>query len=101
MIPRYLFYLMPYYFIAIGAARNLVPKEIDYRKVSVIAIVLIILVSIPYFSSYYTASSKNDWRSFSQSHESETQIGDYVVAMPGYMLLLLDYYYDSEADWVI
>lgn len=100
MSPRYLLYLLPCYFVAIGAAFNLIPKEIDYKKIAVVAIILIILVSIPYFSSYYTTYCKNDWRGFSQYLSSETQPGDYVVAMPGYMTLPLDYYYDSTADGV-
>lgn len=100
MSPRYLLYLLPLYFIAIGAAFNLIPKEIDYKKVAVVVIILIILVGIPYFSSYYTTYSKNDWRIFSQDLSSKTSLGDYVVAMPGYMTLPLDYYYDSNADGV-
>lgn len=100
MSPRYLLYLLPFYFIAIGAAFNLIPKEINYKKVAVVVIILIILVGIPYFSSYYTTYSKNDWRGFSQSLSSATSPGDYVVAMPGYMTLPLDYYYDSNADGV-
>ena len=57
-----------------------------------------VLVGIPYFTSYYTTYSKNDWRGFSEYLTAETQNGDYVVVLPGYMPLPLDYYYDSKKD---
>ena len=98
MSPRYLIFVLPFYFVAIGTAFNLIPKEVDAKKVAVIAIILIGLVSIPYFTSYYTTYSKNDWRGFSEYLTAETQNGDYVVVLPGYMTLPLDYYYDSTKD---
>ncbi len=98
MSPRYLIFVLPFYFTAIGAAFNFLPKDIDAKKIAVIAIILIGLVSIPYFTSYYTTYSKNDWRGFSEYLTAETQDGDYVVVMPGYMTLPLNYYYDSTTD---
>lgn len=101
MSPRYLIYILPFYFTAIGAAFGFVPKDIDYRKVAAVAMAVLFIVSIPYFTAYYTSYSKNDWRGFSGALSDITEDGDYVVVMPGYMRQPLDYYYDSNIDGVI
>ncbi|MBN2734044.1 MAG: glycosyltransferase family 39 protein [Methanomicrobiaceae archaeon] len=100
MSPRYLIYILPFYFVAIAAAFGFVPRDIDYRKVAAVTMALLFVVSIPYLSGYYTNYSKNDWRGFSQQLASLTSEGDYVVVMPGYMAQPLDYYYDSSLDGV-
>ena len=65
------------------------------KKVGVILLVLICLVNLPYFTVYYTSFSKEDWRGMSQELSELTSDGDYVVTVPSYVNLPLDYYYDK------
>ena len=99
--PRHLMFILPFFFTAIGAAFTLIPKEIDYKKVGVILLVLICLVNLPYFTVYYTSFSKEDWRGMSQELSELTSDGDYVVTVPSYVNLPLDYYYDNSIDRTI
>ncbi|MDO5844314.1 MAG: glycosyltransferase family 39 protein [Methanocorpusculum sp.] len=101
MSPRYLIYILPFFFTAIASAFCFIPKEIDYKKVAVVVLVLLCLVSIPYLSSYYTSYSKEDWRGMSKIISDETNDGDYVAVMPSYMSLAFDYYYDNSTDRTI
>lgn len=101
MSPRYLIYILPFYYAAIGAATGFIPPKIDCKKVAMVALVIIALFSVPYLADYYTDYSKNDWRGFSDQLSSITDEGDYVVVMPSYIRMPLDYYYDGEADGII
>ena len=96
--PRHLMFILPFFFTAIGAAFTLIPKEINYKKVGVVLLVLICLVNLPYFTTYYTSFSKEDWRGMSQELSELTSDGDYVVTVPSYVNLPLDYYYDNSSD---
>lgn len=101
MSPRYLIFILPFWFVSIATASGIIPKDVDHRKVATIAIILIFLISVPYLSTYYTNYSKNDWRGFSETLTSITHDGDYVITCPGYMSLPLDYYYDNTTDKTI
>ena len=96
--PRHLMFILPFFFTAIGAAFTLIPNEIDYKKVGVVLLVLICLVNLPYFTTYYTSFSKEDWRGMSQELSELTSDGEYVVTVPSYVNLPLDYYYDNSSD---
>lgn len=96
--PRHLIFIIPFYFITIAAAFCLIPKTIDYRKVAVILLIILCLLNLPYLSTYYTSYSKEDWRGVSEALTDLTNDGDYVVTVPSYMSLPLDYYYNSTAD---
>lgn len=98
MNPRYLIYILPFFFTAIGSAFSTIPKEIDYKKVAVVVLILSCLISVPYLSTYYTTYSKEDWRGMANTISELTCDGDYVVVMPSYMSLAFDYYYDFKKD---
>lgn len=99
--PRHLMFILPFFFVAVGAAFTIIPKEIDYKKVGVVLLILICLVNLPYFTTYYTSYSKEDWRGMSQELNDVTTDGDYVVTIPSYVNLPLDYYYDNSSDKTI
>lgn len=101
MSPRYMIYILPFFFVSIAAAFCFIPKNIDYKKVAAAAIAVLFVISIPYFMGYYTTYTKNDWRGFSGQLSSITNEGDYVVVMPGYMAQPLDYYYSNSTDGTI
>lgn len=96
--PRHLIFILPFYFITIAAAFCLIPRTIDYQKVAVVLLIIICLLNLPYLSTYYTSYSKEDWRGMSDTLVNITDEGDYVVPVPSYMSLPLDYYYNSTAD---
>jgi len=99
--PRHLMFILPFFFAAIGVSFTLIPKEIDYKKVGVVILVLICLVNLPYFTTYYTNFSKEDWRGMNQELSGLTEDGDYVVTVPSYVNLPLDYYYDNSSDGTV
>lgn len=96
--PRYIIFILPFFVTAIAAAFTALPKEIGYKKVAVVVLVLCCLVSIPYYTAYYTSYSKEDWRGTASLITDWTNDGDYVVAVPNYMNIPFDYYYDSVSD---
>ncbi len=98
MMPRYLIYLLPFYFIGIAASYQAPFTVFPGKKVIYLFIAVIMLLSVPFLASYYTEYQKNDWRGFSTALEETTAAGDVVVAMPGYMRHPLDYYYDNATD---
>ncbi len=101
MSPRYMIYILPFFFVSIAAAFCFIPQNIDYKKVAAAAIAVLFIISIPYFMGYYTTYTKNDWRGFSGQLSSITNEGDYVVVMPGYIAQPLDYYYSNSTDGTI
>ncbi|WOF17122.1 phospholipid carrier-dependent glycosyltransferase [Methanoplanus sp. FWC-SCC4] len=98
MSPRYLIYLLPFYFMAIAGSVKYLPESYNSEKIAALAIVIILLLNLPALMPYYTTYSKNDWRGFSTALESVTNEGDKVVLLPGYMHQPFDYYYDNETD---
>ncbi len=101
MSPRYMIYILPFFFVSIAAAFCFIPQNIDYKKVAAAAIAVLFVISIPYFMGYYTTYTKNDWRGFSGQLSSITNEGDYVVVLPGYMSQPLNYYYSNSTDGTI
>ncbi len=101
MSPRYMIYILPFFFVSIAAAFCFIPQNIDYKKVAAATIAVLFIISIPYFMGYYTTYTKNDWRGFSGQLSSITNEGDYIVVMPGYMVQPLDYYYSNSTDGTI
>jgi len=98
MIPRYLIYLLPVYFIGIAASYGLIYSSYPNDRLIYALMAIFVLVSLPFFTTYYTTMQKNDWRGFSGILEETTSPGDVVVVSPGYMKQPLNYYYDNTTD---
>ncbi|MGC9436290.1 MAG: glycosyltransferase family 39 protein, partial [Methanomicrobiales archaeon] len=98
MIPRYLIYLLPIFFVGVAASCWLIHSRYPTEKVVFAFMAIFILVSLPFFTSYYTTLQKNDWRGFSGILEDTTSPGDVVVVSPGYMRQPLDYYYNNATE---
>ncbi len=77
MVPRYLIILVPVYFIGIALAYKPVFSLISNRGVVYGFVALMILLSIttPFFMSYYTQYTKEDWRGFSGQIHQVAQTG--------------------------
>lgn len=100
MVPRYLLILAPVYFIGIALAYKPAYRLISNRGIVYAFIALVILISVisPFFMSYYSSYTKEDWRGFSAKISEITTPGDAVVLVPGYMTQPLDYYYTNATD---
>lgn len=98
MSPRYMIYLLPFYFMAVSGCVLLAPRSMDMKKVAAVLIALIFVINLPALAGYYTSYSKNDWRGFATALEDSTNEGDAVVILPGYIKQPLNYYYSSSDD---
>lgn len=98
MIPRYMIFLLPVYFVGIAASYRLMYRVIQTPAVVYGLMALSILVSTPMLVSYYSGLSKDDWRGFAGRVGSVTHHGDMVVLVPGYMSQPLNYYYSNATD---
>ncbi|WP_048150037.1 glycosyltransferase family 39 protein [Methanolacinia paynteri] len=101
MSPRYMIYLLPFYFMAVSGCLLLFPKSIDMKKVAAVFIAVILVINLPALAGYYTSYSKNDWRGFAGALDEITNEGDAIVVLPGYMSQPLGYYYSSDEDGTI
>ncbi|MDD1694933.1 MAG: glycosyltransferase family 39 protein [Methanoregula sp.] len=100
MVPRYLIILAPVFFIGIALAYRPVFGLISNSGVvyGFIALLVLLSVTTPSFTSYYTTYSKEDWRGFSGQVHQITQPGDFIVLVPGYMTQPFDYYYSNATE---
>jgi len=98
MMPRYLIYLLPIFYLGIASSYEWFYSNLKYRKTIYFLIILTILISIPYFSSYYSGFQKEDWRGFSKNLQQMSSENDTIVVLPEYITYPLDYYYDNKSD---
>ncbi|WP_332449308.1 glycosyltransferase family 39 protein [Methanoculleus sp.] len=98
MIPRYLIYLLPVYFIGIAAAYPALYALVRDRRAVYAVVAAVFLISTPFLSTYYTTPQKTDWRGFSTDLAGMTGETDLVVVLPPYMAQPLDYYYNNATD---
>ena len=100
MVPRYLIILAPVYFIGIALAYKPVFRLIHNRGIVYGFIILIVLLSVttPFFTGYYSSYSKEDWRGLAGQVRQVAQSGDMIVLVPGYMTQPFDYYYTNATE---
>jgi len=98
MIPRYLIYLLPVYFIGIASAYPALYALVRNKKAVYAVVVAAAVISVPFLATYYTTPQKNDWRGFSADLGGMTGEGDLIVVLPPYMAQPLDYYYSNTTD---
>ncbi|MCM2465935.1 glycosyltransferase family 39 protein [Methanoculleus oceani] len=98
MIPRYLIYLLPVYFVGIASAYPGLYALVRDRRAVYLAVAAAALISTPFLATYYTTPQKNDWRGFSAELYGMTGDEDLVVVLPPYVAQPLDYYYSNATD---
>ena len=106
MDERYLFYLIPFFFLGISLSFNplagLFKGKIRGRNVIIILIVIFFLIQMPflalYYNGYFTKYSKEDWRGIAHSIEEHSAEGDYIIVIPSYTQSPLDIYYNNKSD---
>ncbi|MDK2940439.1 MAG: hypothetical protein PWQ51_2604 [Methanolobus sp.] len=106
---RYLLFLLPVYLLFVargitGLTYAIYPlnkknsNDKSQKMLIGIIVLLIILISAPLISQYFSTVQKNDWRSLSSNLQNMTQEGDLVVPLPTYMYQPLVYYYSNSSD---
>ncbi len=98
MIPRYLIYLLPVYFIGIASSYTALSTLVQDRRAVYVAVAVAFLISMPFLATYYTTPQKNDWRGFSSELSGMTGERDLIVVLPPYIAQPLDYYYSNTTD---
>jgi mannosyltransferase len=101
MLPRYLIFLSIFLFVGIAGSYKVLYAVTDSKYSPYILIAALFITSLTFIPSYYTNSSKDDWRGFSVTLTSVTKPGDTVVLVPGYNSQPLDYYYSNVSDGTI
>ncbi|MBP1928785.1 putative membrane protein [Methanolinea mesophila] len=101
MIPRYLIFLLPFFFVPIAASYHIFFRITKTPKIVYILIIVILAINIPQLYHYYTVPSKEDWRGLGMNLAGATQPGDVVVAVPSYVRMPLEYYYSNATDGTI
>jgi len=96
MIPRYLLFLLPFFFIGIAVINKPVTAFVHRRSAIYLLIAGFMVLSAVLLPSYYTTYSKEDWRGFSHQFGTMTKEGDIVVVLPGYIRQPLNYYYNNS-----
>lgn len=94
MLPKYLIVLIPFFYLAI----SLMFSKIKTKTVICALLAILILAGTPFLYSYYTQYTKDDWRGFANTLELNTNYGDNVIIVPGYISQPLNYYYDNSTD---
>jgi uncharacterized membrane protein len=101
MIPRYLIYLLPIYFMGIASAYRPFLSLAKSKKVIYLFIVVLVAINIPTLISYYQNPVKDDWRGFSGMIRQAASPGDLIVLMPTYNSQPFDYYYQNATAGTI
>lgn len=98
MIPRYLIFLSPLYFITIASLYEPAYRVANTKFCVYALMILGVLVAMPFLSTYYYGYSKDDWRGFTGRLIQTTQPGDIIAVAPGYIGAPLNYYYSNTSD---
>ncbi len=101
MDERYLFYLLPVFFIGISFSLKSLAGLSGSKNITLI-IILFFIIQVPflalYYSTYYTHYSREDWRGMAKTIEERSAEGDAIIVVPYYTRLPLDIYYNNTSD---
>jgi mannosyltransferase len=98
MVPRYLIFLIPIFFIGVAASYKMIYKVIRTPAIIYGLLILMFVISVPFYMNYYSGYSKDDWKGVAASLQKSTSPGDFVVLVPAYIIQPLDYYYSNSTD---
>jgi len=101
MVPRYLQFLNIVFFIGIATSYRVFATLLNNKNVVYLMMFIFFIISVPFFMTYYTVETKDNWRDFSTSVSQITKNGDYVVYVPMYMQTPMEYYYSNKTDGTI
>jgi mannosyltransferase len=98
MVPRYLIFFDTIFVLGIAASYKGLYKVVKDSRIVYAFIALLVLMSVPMLTSYYSGYTKDDWKGFSNDLNNLTQPGDIVVVVPAYIATPLNYYYSNITD---
>jgi uncharacterized membrane protein len=102
MDERYLFYLLPVFFIGISFSLKSLAGLFKIKNITIIIVVIFFIIQSPflalYYNTYFTQYSREDWRGMAQNIEGKSAEGDFIIVVPYYTRLPLDLYYSNKSD---
>lgn len=98
MVPRYLIYLLASFLPGVALALRPCCSLVSSRNLVYGALILALVVNLPFLVPYYTTPQKDDWRGASRELAGLAGAGDLVIVIPGYVTQPLDYYYRNGTD---
>jgi len=101
MIPRYLQFFPIIFFIGIAMSYKMLFNLKPSKNIVYGMILLFMVVSVPFYMTYYSQETKMDWKDFSSGLSRMTKPGDYVVFVPGYLQTPTEYYYSNKTNGVM
>ena len=105
MDPRYFILILPFLFLAISVSL-ITFQEVEKKPgFPVIALIIVILISIPPLQMYYPAGTEcrlekcaENWRTFSDELRAYAHEGDIIIVIPSYYREPLNYYYNTSSE---
>jgi len=98
MDPRYLIYLILFYFMGIAAAYIPLFNLGKSKRVIYLFLLFLIVINIPLLVSYYQAPIKYDYRGLSGMIQEVARPGDIIVLIPGsFNQMPFNYYYLNQS----
>jgi 4-amino-4-deoxy-L-arabinose transferase-like glycosyltransferase len=97
---QYLIGLLPFFCLVTAYCISTIDRPVLMFRLSCIALLVLVAISVPSLCWYYTADAKNgqDWRGFAQTLENQTEAGDMILVFPQFYTDALEYYYDNGTD---
>jgi hypothetical protein len=97
---RYLIGLLPFFFIGIAYFIGSFRYRIGTVRLSCIAILVLVALSLPSLTPYYSSDSKigQDWKSFSSELHNQSGAGDLILIFPQNDRTSLNSYYHNETE---
>ena len=97
MNPRYLIFLLPFFYAVLASAVLPILQKISEKRVIIIFVVLIICIwSQPLYTYYNNNQINGDWRSASVFVKNTAKANDIVIIMPDYNQIPFNFYYNNS-----
>ncbi len=97
MQPRYLIFMSIIFFVGVAISYKVFYSLVNNRGVVYGFIAVMCIISAPMLVTYYSGYSKEDWRGFAGAIQQQTNPGDQIIFVPGYISQPFDYFYYSNA----
>ncbi len=101
MLPKYLIFLLPFFYIGVAAAYKPVYERFSHRAVIYLFIIALFAINTPFLHEYYSDYCKSDWKGFAVELQNVTHDEDLIVVIPDYIRVPLDHYYSNVSDHTV
>lgn len=97
MLPRYIIFLLPFFFMMVACGCNLIIKKAGRTSLYIILIGFLV-INAPALTGYYNEHPKDDWRGAAGAVYNLTRPGDIIVVSPWYLGFPFMGYHDDVLD---